>query len=357
MTSSPDSPRRRDHDLPPGLASMWRLFRLGYRHEPPAAALRRRSVVGRGAAGRVDRAVAEVPGRGGHRPRPHSAGGRVRRPRRLGHRHLVAARRGHPGAAAVPRPGHHRARIPRRPPAGIGVHDRPPGAPRAPRPARRPARPGLRARPHVHVGVLDRRLDPAAGRDRRRCSSRSIRRWPCSSSSPHRRCSPRPGGPGSSGRPRNAEPRRTGWRGTSSSPRPRRRPARRCGSPASGPAWSWTAEPPGSAGSQSCPTPVGARPCGTPWGGRSSGSPTSRRWCWSPRDREPRPATSCSCLRRAHGCRGTSGRPSARSASCAGSGWTVPGAWRGWRTTRRPSRRTRTSRSLRCSRTASASRT
>src|ERR1043166_8927985 len=36
MTSSPESKRRAPalDDLPPGLSSMWRLFRLGYRHEP-----------------------------------------------------------------------------------------------------------------------------------------------------------------------------------------------------------------------------------------------------------------------------------------------------------------------------------
>src|SRR5438445_9040825 len=36
MTSSPDSKTRAPalDDLPPGLSSMWRLFKLGYRHEP-----------------------------------------------------------------------------------------------------------------------------------------------------------------------------------------------------------------------------------------------------------------------------------------------------------------------------------
>src|SRR5438093_11113281 len=36
MTSSPDSKTRAPalDDLPPGLSSMWRLCRLGYRHEP-----------------------------------------------------------------------------------------------------------------------------------------------------------------------------------------------------------------------------------------------------------------------------------------------------------------------------------
>ena len=34
MTSSPDTPRPTLNDLPPMLSSMWRLCRLGYRHEP-----------------------------------------------------------------------------------------------------------------------------------------------------------------------------------------------------------------------------------------------------------------------------------------------------------------------------------
>ena len=42
--------------------------------------------------------------------------------------------------------------------------DRAPGAAGVSRPAVGAARPGLRARSHVHVGVLDRRLDPAARR-------------------------------------------------------------------------------------------------------------------------------------------------------------------------------------------------
>ena len=57
--------------------------------------------------------------------------------------------------------------------------DRPPGAARVPRPARGAARPGLRARPHVHVAVLDLRLDPAARRDDRAARCRSTRRWSC----------------------------------------------------------------------------------------------------------------------------------------------------------------------------------
>ena len=53
--------------------------------------------------------------------------------------------------------------------------------------------------------------------------------------------------------------------------------------------------------------------------------------------RRARRATCCSCSRPARGCRRTSARPSARSASCAASGWTARGGWPGWRTTRRRS--------------------
>src|SRR5262244_4398905 len=34
MTSSPDGKRPVRDDLPPGLSSIWRLCKLGYRHEP-----------------------------------------------------------------------------------------------------------------------------------------------------------------------------------------------------------------------------------------------------------------------------------------------------------------------------------
>ena len=46
-------------------------------------------------------------------------------------------------------------------------------------------------------------------------------------------------------------------------------------------------------------------------------------------------ATCCWCWRPARGCRRTSARRSARSASCAASGWTARSGWPGSRTTRR----------------------
>ena len=76
------------------------------------------------------------------------------RPRRLGRRDLVPAHRQHPRAAPLPRQGDDRARVARRAAAGVGRDDRPPRASRLSRSARHAARPGVRARPHVHVAVL-----------------------------------------------------------------------------------------------------------------------------------------------------------------------------------------------------------
>ena len=52
-----------------------------------------------------------------------------------------------------------------------------------------------------------------------------------------------------------------------------------------------------------------------------------------------RPRRCCWCWRRARGCRRTSARRWARSDSCADSGWTARGGWRGWRIMRPRSRR------------------
>ena len=84
----------------------------------------------------------------------------------------------------LPRPHHDRPRGPRGPAPGVDRHDLPPGAPRAPRPPVGAARPGVRARPPLHVDVLHHRLDPAPRRHGRRCSPRSTRRSCCSPCSP-----------------------------------------------------------------------------------------------------------------------------------------------------------------------------
>ena len=49
--------------------------------------------------------------------------------------------------------------------AGVDRDHRAPGTPGVSRSAVDAAQPGVRARPHVHVAVFDARLDPAAGRD------------------------------------------------------------------------------------------------------------------------------------------------------------------------------------------------
>ena len=57
------------------------------------------------------------------------------------------------------------------------------------------------------------------------------------------------------------------------------------------------------------------------------------------RPRARRPARCCWCWPPARASRRTSARPSARSDSCAASGWTARGGWPGWRTTPPPSPR------------------
>ena len=65
---------------------------------------------------------------------------------------------------------------------------------------------------------------------------------------------------------------------------------------------------------------------GIRWRGRSSAAPTSARWSSSRSGSRARPATCCWCWPPARGCRRTSARRSARSGSCAASGWTVSAA-------------------------------
>ena len=98
-----------------------------------------------------------------NRPGLVRAGGH--RPRRVGHGDVVPPDGQHPGAAALPRQGHDRARIARRPAPGVGRDHRAPRAPRLPRPPLDAAQSGVRARSHVHVAVLDVRVDPAARGD------------------------------------------------------------------------------------------------------------------------------------------------------------------------------------------------
>ncbi len=80
---------------------------------------------------------------------------------------------------------------------------------------------------------------------------------------------------------------------------------------------------------------AGAARCGTRWVGRSSAPRTSARSYSCRRVSAAPRARCCWCWRPARGSRPTSAQRSARSASCAASGWTVRAASRGSRTTRR----------------------
>ena len=122
-------------------------------------------VAARGAARRAARAVADAARTGRAAGTAAARPGRRHWPRRLRRRDLVPAHGQHPRAAALPRQGHDRARIARRPPAGIGRDDRPSRAAGLSRPPLDAAQSGVRARPHVHVAVLDVRVDAAARRD------------------------------------------------------------------------------------------------------------------------------------------------------------------------------------------------
>ncbi len=156
----------------------------------------------------------------------------------------------------------------------IAHHERPD----YPRPARGAARPGVRARPHVHVAVLDVRLDPAARRH-------------------HRAADVDPPGAGAAGGVRAADGvhvhlasgGRTGRGGTRrlcesvSTPPVQyrhdgRRPAKKCASPASANGWSSSDATRGCGGTGRSPPHGPAARCGTRSAGRSSAPATSARW-------------------------------------------------------------------------------
>ena len=154
-----------------------------------ADARRVRAVAARRAARRAARALAQAARRRASlAQRPRLLVRRRDRARRVGDRDLVPAHRQHARAAPLPRQGDDRARVARRAAAGVDRDHRAPRAARLPRSAVGAAQPGLRARPHVHVAVLDVRLDPAARRHGRAARCRFIRRWCCSRCSRCRRC-------------------------------------------------------------------------------------------------------------------------------------------------------------------------
>ncbi len=116
------------------------------------------------AAGRALRRVADAARQGAAGGRRAARHGRGRAARRLGRGHLVPGRDERAPAAPLPRQGDDRARGARGAAPGQGRDDRPPGAARVPRPALGAPQPGVRARPHVHVGLLDLRLAAAPRR-------------------------------------------------------------------------------------------------------------------------------------------------------------------------------------------------
>ena len=260
--SSPDAPAT-DDDLPPALSSMWRLCKLGYQHEPRLMVVRLRAR--RSLAALPDALLAlwlKLLGDGvvdGDRAL-------VRAGRRSASALSAVATWflrtvSHAGAAPVPRQGDDRARVARRPAAGVGRDHRPPRAARA-----------------TSTGC-------------RCCATRSS----CSTTCTCRCSRPRgwillrlgvtvvllasihpallllgavrppdgrhvdAGGRRSSAAPRSAGAPDKRLARTSSPPPPPRRRARRCGSPASGPASSRSAGRRGSAGTARWPRPAGGR--------------------------------------------------------------------------------------------------
>ena len=152
-------------DMPPALSSMWRAVKRGYEAEPRLLVVVVRPLAAGGAARCAPGALAEAAGRRRAGAQPRARPGRGGGPGALDARDVVPAGDQRPRPARFPRSIDHRARIARRPAPGVGGHHRAPRAPRVPEPAGDAARPGVRARSHLHVDVLDVRVDPPAGRD------------------------------------------------------------------------------------------------------------------------------------------------------------------------------------------------
>ena len=166
MTSSPEQTLKRD-DLPPALSSMWRVCKLGYHHEPTLILAAFTLAV---LSALPDALLAYwfmLIGEGSDRRQLAPRAIRSRGDRRVRHRDVVPADRQHSCAAPLPRQGHHRARVTRRAAAGLDHHHRAPGTSRVSRSPLGAAQSGLHAGPHVHVALLDLRVDPASGGDDR----------------------------------------------------------------------------------------------------------------------------------------------------------------------------------------------
>ena len=131
-----------------------------------AARGRLRVLAARGAARRAFRRVVQAAGRR-RAGRPSGSGpGRGPRSRGVDRGHVVSARGQRSHAAAVSRSRDHRARVARSPASSVGHNARAPRAAGILEPACRAPQSGVRPRSHVHVALLDVRLDPQAGRDR-----------------------------------------------------------------------------------------------------------------------------------------------------------------------------------------------
>ena len=182
-----------------------------------------------------------------------------------------------------------------------------------------------------------------------RCWSRSTRRWLLLALfAAADRADLAPGARRSSAAPRSAARRRSRLARHLFTHRDhRRRPARRSGSPGIGP--QLVSRAPGRLGALVRPGgqgPLGSARLARASPGRCSAPATSARSCSWPSGSTRPAATCCWCWPPGRGCRPTSAPPSARSASCAASGWTARAGWPGWRTT--PPRSTRRRRRRRC---------
>ena len=170
MTSSPDAARHHRsipiEPLPPALSSMWRLCSLGYRHEPRLMVVGFRPGAAGGAPGRAPRALVDA----------------ARQRRRRASTLLVSCAAIGLGVSATAtwflRTVSTRVQRRFRDKVTIALESHVAGSRRpsrrsrtrsgpSTRSARDAAQSGVRARPHVHVAVLNGRVDPAAWRDDR----------------------------------------------------------------------------------------------------------------------------------------------------------------------------------------------
>ena len=342
MTSSPDRDpaTRRSTRCRPRCRRCGGLCKLGYRHEP-------RLMV----AAFVLSQLAALPdallalwlmllGKGVLEQQARPGARRGDWPRRVDRRDVVSPHGQHARAAPLPRQGDDRARVARRATAGIDRDDRASGAPGVSRSAVDAPQSGVRARPHVHVAVFHARVDPAPGRDDGAAGVDS------SGAHPARRRSRVPTVLTSTWRPAvervGAGARRTSQPAGASPVHHRHDRAARKGSAGHRHRRAPRDRAPGGVGA--LVRTGGDRAVGLGVVARA-GVGDIRPRHMSARSCSCRPASArrrarcCWCSPQVRGCRRTSAPRSARSDSCADSGWTARGGSRGSRTTPLPSRR------------------